>query len=185
MRIAICVTEVHYSLAATERFNICAGWARASVEQKRLKIGFISGERGIGKSSIADIVRILLDRDDTIAGCHTLLGGVNTLDEMMKKILNELVNESIKTPWHQTILEFVGNKIKKVGAFGLSFDLNFRDDELASITEHFVANMTGLLDALNRHAKGLLANFGRHQRPCLVHAIRPLVKEHSGQIRPC
>lgn len=132
------------------------GLAQASAGQARLKIAFISGERGIGKSSIADVVRILSDREHNIVGCHTLLGGVNALDEMMKKILNELVNESIKTPWHQTIRNFVDNKIKKVGAFGLSLELNLGDDEISSITEHFVTNMTGLLEALNRHAKGLL-----------------------------
>lgn len=133
-------------------------------------------------------MRILLDRDDTIVGCHTLLGGVDTLDEMMKKILNALVNESIKTPWHRTILDFAGDKIKKVGAFGLSLELNLRDDELSSITEHFVTNMTGLLEALNSHAKGLLLILddinGLASSPQFAHWLKSTVDNFALAKRP-
>ena len=42
----------------------------------RVGIGFVSGERGIGKSSLARFVRHLVEQNDGAVGCHVFLGGV-------------------------------------------------------------------------------------------------------------
>ena len=51
------------------------GMVRAST-QGRVSIGFVSGERGIGKSSLARFVRHLVEQNDDAVGCHVFLGGV-------------------------------------------------------------------------------------------------------------
>ena len=65
------------------------------------KIGFISGERGIGKSSLASFVRRLCERDGDVTGCHVYLGGVRDLHEMAGRIFDRLLKDSIDRPWHR------------------------------------------------------------------------------------
>ena len=44
----------------------------------KFRIGFITGERGIGKSSLASFVRRLCEREGIGTGCHVYLGGCTT-----------------------------------------------------------------------------------------------------------
>ena len=45
------------------------GMVKAST-RGRFKIGFVSGERGIGKSSLASFVRFLSERENNVAACN-------------------------------------------------------------------------------------------------------------------
>ncbi|MBI4459701.1 MAG: ATP-binding protein [Acidobacteria bacterium] len=49
----------------------------------RLEVGFLIGERGIGKSSLASFVKLLSEREHGMLGLHTFLGGVDSLEEMV------------------------------------------------------------------------------------------------------
>jgi len=46
----------------------------------RLQVAFVTGERGIGKSSLASFVRFLAERDHRAVGLHTFLGGVSSVE---------------------------------------------------------------------------------------------------------
>ena len=87
--------------------------------QGQFKIGFISGERGIGKSSLASFVRYLSDSSCNAAGCHVHLGGVGELNEMVRKTFDRILNESIDKSWHQQAMEFFGDRVRKVGSVWL------------------------------------------------------------------
>ena len=103
---------------------------KTSIHQQRLTVGFISGERGIGKSSLANFVLRLSDEECNTTGCHVLLGSVRELNEMVGKILEQLIKESSNKPWHQQLKDFVGNKVQKVGLFGITLELNLSDDAI-------------------------------------------------------
>lgn len=57
------------------------GMVRAA-SQGQLRVGFITGERGIGKSSLASFVHRLAETKEGIVGCHALLGDVADLSGM-------------------------------------------------------------------------------------------------------
>ena len=124
--------------------------------QGRFKIGFISGERGIGKSSLANFVRRLSDGECNTAGCHVFLGAVQELNEMVRKTFDQLLKESMDKPWHRQVAEFFGNRIRKVGLFGFSVELNLEDSDLSILTQNFVPSMRHLLDKLKGQKDGLL-----------------------------
>lgn len=125
------------------------GMVNAST-QGRFKIGFVSGERGIGKSSLATVVRRLVERDDDVMGCHVFLGGVQDLREMLRQTFDRLLKESVDKPWHQQLMEFFGDRVQKVGLFGISLELKLQDNDLALIERDFASLTKQLMEKLNK-----------------------------------
>ena len=124
--------------------------------QGQFKIGFISGERGIGKSSLASFGRHLSDASCNTAGCHIYLGGVRELNEMVRTTYDRILNESIDKSWHQQAMAFFGDRVRKVGLFGFSLELNLEARDLPALSRNFVPSMRNLLDKLKEQKDALL-----------------------------
>ena len=120
------------------------------------KVGFISGERGIGKSSVASFVRRLCEQEGDVTGCHVYLGGVRDLHEMAGRIFDRLLKDSIDRPWHRQVLEFFGDRVRKIGLFGVSVELALSGDDLRTIAGNFTRSVRELLKRLTPRASLLL-----------------------------
>lgn len=121
----------------------------------RFGIGFVSGERGIGKSSITGFVRRLVERDDDTVGCHVFLGGVQDLGEMLRRSFDRLLKESIDRPWHEQVRGFFGNRVRQVGLFGVTLELALSETDVAAIQHDFVPSIRRLLDQLGDRKRSL------------------------------
>ncbi len=121
----------------------------------RLEVAFLSGERGIGKSSLASFVRHLVEREDRVIGTHTFLGGVTTLEEMVRRIFDRLLKESIDKTWNEKLKEFFGNHIRQFGLFGISLEFNPSEGELRHIVHDFAPVLRKLAQKLQDEKHGL------------------------------
>ena len=131
------------------------GMVKASV-RGNFKIGFVSGERGIGKSSLAHFVRVLAEHESKTVGCHVFLGGVHELEEMLRRTFDRLLKDSMDKPWHEPIKNFFGNRIRKVGLFGVTLELNLAGDDLSMLAHDFVPSISQLLAQLKGRNEALL-----------------------------
>ncbi len=125
----------------------------------RLEVGFVTGERGIGKSSLASFVRHGVQMDGRVAGCHVFLGGVRTLEDMLRKVFNRILQESVDRTWHNQIRDFFKSRIKNVGMFGVSLELDLTASDLRRLSQDFVPAISSLLDKLKGEKNGLLLVF--------------------------
>ena len=123
--------------------------------QGRFKIGFVSGERGIGKSSLVNFVRRLSEQDRGTAGCHVFLGGVRDVREMLRRIFDGLLKESIGKSWHEELRSFFGERVSKVGLFGISLELRLEESDLSAIERDFLPSMRHLLESIKDHNRSL------------------------------
>ena len=121
----------------------------------RVGIGFVGGERGIGKSSLARFVRHLVEQEDDAVGCHVFLGGVQDLGQMLRRTFERLLNESTDRPWHQKLRDFFGDRVRKVGLFGVTLELDLQERDLATLKHGFVTSVRRLLDNLAEHKRSL------------------------------
>ena len=124
--------------------------------QGRFAVGFVSGERGIGKSSLAAFVSHLAELDNDAVGCHVLLGGIQGLQEMLLRTFDRLLKQSIDRPWHEQVRQFFGDRIRKVGLFGVTLELNLQEGDLPIMEHDFVPSIQRLTERLQEHKKSLL-----------------------------
>lgn len=112
------------------------GLVRAA-KDGRVRTAFVSGERGIGKSSLAGFVRGLSERQDDVVGCHVYLGGVQDLAGMLQRTFDRLLKDSIGRPWHQPMLDLLGRRVRTVGLFGATLELRLSDDDVGAVERNF------------------------------------------------
>lgn len=138
--------------AELERF---LGSVKKSLATKSIERLFVSGERGIGKSSLCNAALLAAERRQSALGLHVFLGGVDTLEEMVRRIFDRLLRESMDKPWHAKIREYLGNHIREVGIFGLSVEFAASQRDLARAAGDFIPAMRNLLKQLPEK-KGLV-----------------------------
>lgn len=121
----------------------------------RLEVGFLIGERGIGKSSLASFVRFLSERDHQVLGLHTFLGGVTSLEEMVRRVFDRLLKESVGKSWHGKIKQFFGNRIREVGLFGISMEFEAATQDLKRMVHDFAPALRNLVEQVKDEKKGI------------------------------
>ncbi|MFM7346427.1 MAG: ATP-binding protein [Tagaea sp.] len=122
----------------------------------RLQVAFISGERGIGKSSLMSFVRVLAEREKGLVGTQVFLGGVKSLDEAMRKIMLQIVRDCADKSWFSDIASLFGSRIKKVGFFGASIDLESRKDDLDVLKNDFAGSIRLVIGKFPEDRQALL-----------------------------
>lgn len=103
----------------------------------RLKVGFLTGDRGIGKTSLARFATFLAERDHKLLGLHVILGGATCADDMVQRVFERLANVARERPLWDRIGQLFGDRIRNVGAFGLQVEFRPKPEDLDSITDSF------------------------------------------------
>ena len=125
----------------------------------KLENVFLAGDRGIGKSSFASVARRLAQDDCNLASVHVHLGHVSTIDELVRRILQELVKEGFNQPWYARVSDFVGNyvQVRRVGVLGV-IDLEFRPapEELSRLSDNFPEVLGEFIAHITREKSGVV-----------------------------
>lgn len=121
----------------------------------KLQVVFLTGERGIGKSSLTSFVRFVGERDHKILGLHTFLGGVTSLEEMARRVFDRLLKESLGKSWEEKIKNFFGHRIKQVGLFGVSVEFEAPERDLQRMVHDFAPALRNLIQRLDGEKAGI------------------------------
>ena len=145
----------------------------------RFQVAYISGERGIGKSSLAQMVRHIAERKLEMVTAYVALGGVDNLTGLARRTLLSLVQDNDNTPWFENVTKELGQRIKKVGAFGVNFELNMPETDLQGIVDNFANQMNGLLEKIGDDRKGLMLVLddinGLAEKPAFANWLKSMV----------
>lgn len=134
---------VEFFVGRASEVEEVARMVRAAAEG-RFSIGFLSGERGIGKSSLASFVRQLCEKEHRVLGVHVFLGGVSELTEMARRTFDRLLKESVDRPWHQKVRRFLGNHVREVGLFGITVGFEAAAPDLQKLVHDFAPSVQRL-----------------------------------------
>jgi hypothetical protein len=84
------------------------------------------------------------------------LGGVDTLEEMVRRIFERLLRESIDKPWYERTKQYLGNHIRQLDIFGVTVEFSASEPELARAVGDFVPALKNLLAKLIPEKNGIL-----------------------------
>ena len=115
---------------------------------------FLAGERGIGKSSLAAFLRHLVDRENFLA-IHVFVGGVIDLEELVRRIFEQILKETNKQTWFDEISGFFGKYVKQVDLFGISVSFNPPPDDLEGLVRNFPEALKNIMEKMKNKKKGL------------------------------
>ena len=163
--------------------------ARTSVIKERLKVGFVSGERGIGKSSLVSYVRHIAERQHNMAAAHVHLGSARSLDDMVRCTFDAVLQDGIDRPWYEQVKEYFGKAVETVGLFGVSVKLNLAPKDLSTVANNFIPAIRELLKQLKKAKRdGLLLILddinGLAKSPDFVHWLKSMVDTVATEQKP-
>lgn len=130
--------------------------AGKSLFRKSLERIFVIGERGMGKSSLCRMAATIAEERHNVLGLHVYLGGVNSLEEMARRIFERLLQKSRDKNWFGAVKTFLGNHVRQVGLFGISLEFTASSNDLKQSISDFPYVLGNLLEKIKDEKKGMI-----------------------------
>lgn len=136
-----------------ETIQIVAGKASAG----RLQGVSLTGERGIGKTSLAMYLRHMVEEQDDYITVHVALGGVKDIDDLVRCILERVLEKTQGKKYGQKIQKFIeknfGGVSVSFGGIGVSFSP--KADKLQDLRRRFPIELKRIVDLIHEEHAGL------------------------------
>ena len=84
---------------------------------------FITGEYGIGKSSLAGCARALAEEQYQLAGFHVHLSGATTIEQMMEQVIARITRDAHATGALGSLRGLFAKYVKDVSLLGVKLDV--------------------------------------------------------------
>lgn len=118
---------------------------------------FITGQRGIGKSSLAGFIRYLAEKEHSLIGSHCFLGGVRSLEDMMGVIFQRLLQDCTDKSIFDRLKKIFRAYIKGLTLFGVGVEFTKDKGELRTLVDNFVPALRKIYDEVKENnKKGLI-----------------------------
>ena len=159
--------------------------ALVQTKQGKMQVLFISGEYGIGKSSLANYSKFIAERNFNLLGIHVFLGNSNTIESVAQKTVETILREQI---YNEKVLDkiknFLSKYIGKQELFGFSINFEALKNDLYDISRGFLPFLKNLYNRVKEdNISGILLIFdeinGIAKNPEFAHFIKNLVDENA------
>lgn len=144
---------VEYFIARIKEINRLERAVKQTLSGRNENI-FITGERGIGKSSLAAFIRYFAEKEYGFIGTHCFLGGIKTLEEMVRIICQRLLQEVSDRNVAEKLKSLFSKYIKGLTLFGLGVEFTTDRSELRTIVDNFLPVMRKVYEIIKEDNKG-------------------------------
>ncbi|RZN16000.1 MAG: ATP-binding protein [Methanosarcinales archaeon] len=92
---------------------------------------FLTGERGIGKSSLAAVTRYIAEEKYQFVGANCFLGAARNVSDVCRIVLTKMLQAMPDKNLFERARVIVGKYIKgiQLGVFGVGMNIEFTDDQ--------------------------------------------------------
>lgn len=115
---------------------------------------FLIGDRGIGKSSLASWLRYYVTAHKDLLGTHIFLGRVNTLEDMVRHTLDQILKET-RVQRLEELLSLFGGYVKEVGLFAVTITFSPPEDKLKELVRRFPEVLNNIVKRIQGKRSGL------------------------------
>jgi hypothetical protein len=153
---------------------------------------FLTGEYGIGKSSLAGYMRAVAERQHHIVGVHVLLGGAKTVEDVAAKTLQAVVSGVYGQPnAMDSIRATLARYVSKVQLFGVTLNVETINADAPDIAKGFLPFLRSFFKQItdaSPHIQGLMLVLdeinGITASAEFTHFIKSLVDENGLSVEP-
>lgn len=121
---------------------------------------FLTGERGIGKSSLAAVTRYIAEEKYQFVGAHCYVGAARNVSDVCRIVLTKMLQAMPNKGLFEKARTVVGKYIKgiQLGVFGVGMNIEFTDDQklLEDLPLNFLSIIRGIFETIKEDKKGLL-----------------------------
>lgn len=114
---------------------------------------FITGQRGIGKSSLAGFVRYLAEKEYGLIGSHCFLGGVTSLEEMIAAVFQQLLQDCTDKSLFEKLTKIFGDYITGLKLFGMGVEFTKDKNKLVRLVDNFLPALRKIYDEAKGNGK--------------------------------
>jgi len=118
---------------------------------------FITGARGIGKSSLAGFVRYLAEKDYSFVGAHCPLGGARSLEDVARTVFQSFMKGCTEKTVFDKLRSIFQKYIKDITLFGVGVEFTNDISDLRGLVDNFLPALRTIYDDTKQYdKKGLL-----------------------------
>jgi len=161
--------------------------AISQVELGKPQAIFLTGEYGIGKSSLAGFMKFYAEKNNHILGIHVFLGGAETIEDVATRTVEAVIKAQL---YESTVTEKLRNLLAKyigqqgIPGLGLSVNLAALKADGPNLSRGFMPFLNDLLNRLKEDGiKGVMLILdeinGITGNPKFAHFIKTLVDENA------
>jgi len=146
---------------------------------------FLTGEYGIGKSSLAGFMRYYAEKAYGLFGIHVLLGGANSVNDVSERTIRTVLEtEAYEPSTTDKVRNFLSKYIGKQQIFGVTVNLESLKADAPSISKGFLPFLREVLNNLkDDNIKGIFLILdelnGIVKNPDFAYFIKNLVDENA------
>ncbi|MCL2156906.1 MAG: ATP-binding protein [Methanobrevibacter sp.] len=106
---------------------------------------FITGKRGMGKTSLARYLKECARHKYQMIGVHIVNEGIHDIDGLIIQIVENILNEIEAEKWSKKIINAFTKYVDKVGLFGVTFKFKPEKDMLHNLRSNFAHFLMDLI----------------------------------------
>jgi len=117
---------------------------------------FVTGEYGIGKSSVASYVRFVAEKQNNLAGFHVFLGVANTVEQMAEQVISRIIQQTHRDKTFEKIKGLLGKYVKEFTLLGVTINLDALRKDAPSVAHGFLPFLRQVYECLKKDWKGMM-----------------------------
>jgi len=149
---------------------------------------FVTGERGIGKSSLASFARFVAQRDYQFIGAHCLLGAEKSVEGICRFVFQRLLQELPEKSLFEKAKTVFEKYIGSVSLLGISVEFTKEPSALEGLRQDFVPKLRSLFHTIQDAKKGIVLILddlnGVAKIPDFAYFLKSLVDELATSAQP-
>jgi AAA ATPase domain len=159
--------------------------ALSQVRSGKPQYVFVTGDYGIGKSSLASFVKFIAEKEYQIFGIHVFLGGATDLEEVATRTVEAMLKTgAYESNWTESVRNVLAKYVGKQDLFGFSINLQALQSDGPVLSHGYLGLLEGLFKRLrDQGAKGLVLILdeinGITANTRFAHFIKGLVDENA------
>jgi AAA+ ATPase superfamily predicted ATPase len=116
---------------------------------------FLTGERAIGKSSLACFLRELTSTKEHFLCIHVHLGGAESVEKVVYHIFDSILKETFNHSLFTKLSEFFKDHVKSADLFGINIVFNPPKDKLEDLKLNFPQALKNVIDKIQGEKRGI------------------------------